>query len=572
SHDSASYSISSSSAVAPDALPFVQRYLDLRLGTKPATRDAFIVHGQFGASVEQIFQEVNTFLADHDGEIVILDFQHFYSFSQETHSYLMSLIDSYFGNRLCPLSRIISHISLRWMREKGYQVIAIYRNDAALGIPTLWPSSRWPTPWPETTSITTMFMFLEEKMSVRPADAGFVTQCVLTPDVKFFLKNCFSTLEKKCAIPCNHAIIPWLQKQRPGSKGINVVICDFVKMEGINFCKTFNFEKKARNMNPNLTIGKDLENWMTNLPEKLRNISITHLAIPGSHDSATYSIKRFSAVSPDAPPFVRHLSKVFGLLVKCIVYKWSITQHSSIEDQLQQGIRYLDLRLATKSENRNAFIVHGMYGANVEEIFEAVNKFLANHNGEIVILDFQHFYSFTEAAHIHLIEKINSYYQKRLCPKSYDFSHVSLQWMNNKGYQIISIYRNKAASEISTLWPSQKWRTHWPDTTSLITLFKFLERKLATRPLNLGLVTQCVLTPDMKFVLKHCCSNLREKCSKPCNRAALPWFEKQRPGNDGVNVVICDFVTLSNFPFCRNIVQLNDKLLANELDATEIVD
>ncbi|PSN46492.1 PI-PLC X domain-containing protein 3, partial [Blattella germanica] len=214
------------------------RYLDLRLGTKPETRDAFIVHGQFGATVEQIFQEVNTFLADHDGEIVILDFQHFYSFSQETHSYLMSLIDSYFGNRLCPLSRIISHISLRWMREKGYQVIAIYRNDAALGIPTLWPSSRWPTPWPETTSITTMFMFLEEKMSVRPADAGFVTQCVLTPDVKFFLKNCFSTLEKKCAIPCNHAIIPWLQKQRPGSKGINVVICDFVKMKGINFCKT----------------------------------------------------------------------------------------------------------------------------------------------------------------------------------------------------------------------------------------------------------------------------------------------------------------------------------------------
>ena len=162
------------------------------------------------------FKILTPFLADHESEIVILDFQHFYSFTQENHSYLMSLIDSQFGNKLCPLSRIISHISLRWMKDKNYQVIAIYRNDAALGIPTFWPSSRQPTPWPETASLSPMFSFLEDRLHSRPSEAGFVTQCVLTPDVKFFLKHCFSSLEEKCAKPCNRAMIPWLLKMHPG--------------------------------------------------------------------------------------------------------------------------------------------------------------------------------------------------------------------------------------------------------------------------------------------------------------------------------------------------------------------
>lgn len=72
----------------------VYRYLDLRVATKPATKDVFVVHGQYGSTIENIFQDINTFLADHESEIVILDFQHFYSFTQENHSYLMSLIDS----------------------------------------------------------------------------------------------------------------------------------------------------------------------------------------------------------------------------------------------------------------------------------------------------------------------------------------------------------------------------------------------------------------------------------------------------------------------------------------------
>lgn len=192
----------------------------------------------YGMEIEKILQEVDAFLADHEGEIIILDFQHFYSFTKENHSYLMTVIGSYFGSRMCPTSHTLTHVTLQWMKEKGCQVIVIYRNSAAAGVPVYWPSNRWPTPWPETTSIKTMIAFLEEKMAIRPVDTGFVTQCVLTPDRKFFLMHVFSSLEEKCGKPCNKAIIPWLQRQQPGSKGVNIVISDFIKMENIPFCKT----------------------------------------------------------------------------------------------------------------------------------------------------------------------------------------------------------------------------------------------------------------------------------------------------------------------------------------------
>ena len=188
--------------------------------------------------VEKILQEVDAFLADHEGEIIVLDFQHFYSFTTEDHSYLMTVIGNYFGSRMCPTSRTLTHVTLHWMKENGYQVIVIYRDNAAAGVPAYWSSDRWPTPWPETTSISTMIAFLEERMASRPTDTGFVTQCVITPDVKFFFKHCFSSLEEKCGKPCNKAIIPWLQKEHPGPKGVNIVISDFIKMENIPFCKT----------------------------------------------------------------------------------------------------------------------------------------------------------------------------------------------------------------------------------------------------------------------------------------------------------------------------------------------
>lgn len=212
--------------------------MDLRLATRRQSKELFVVHGLYGCDIKQTLNEVDQFLMSHPNEIVILDFQHFYDFSIEAHSYLLSMLGNLFGNRLCPLPRDLKQITLRWMRQNWYQVIVVYRDLAAAGLSTMWPGNSWPTPWPDTTSCTMLFSFLDEKMALRPLNAGYVTQCVLTPNVKFVILHPFSNLEAKCGTPCNRAILPWIKKQVPGPKGVNVIISDFIKMSGIPFAET----------------------------------------------------------------------------------------------------------------------------------------------------------------------------------------------------------------------------------------------------------------------------------------------------------------------------------------------
>jgi hypothetical protein len=63
--------------------------------------------------------------------------------------------------------------------------------------------------------------------------------------------------------------------------------------------------------------------------------------VTGSHDSASCSITPSSGIAPDAIPCVQRLAKMFGPLVKRFVFKWSVTQHASIKEQLHCGVRFV---------------------------------------------------------------------------------------------------------------------------------------------------------------------------------------------------------------------------------------
>lgn len=80
----------------------------------------------------------------------------------------------------------------------------------------------------------------------------------------------------------------------------------------------------------------DLEYWMTNLPDSIRNnFAIINLAIPGSHDSFTYGINRKSGLAPDSEEILQKLYP----FVPCVIRRWSKTQKYTVVDQLRSGIR-----------------------------------------------------------------------------------------------------------------------------------------------------------------------------------------------------------------------------------------
>ncbi|CAL7933202.1 unnamed protein product [Xylocopa violacea] len=275
----------------------------------------------------------------------------------------------------------------------------------------------------------------------------------------------------------------------------------------------------------------------------------------------TYTINRQSDVGPDEPRYIRALGRYFSSVSKPIIFNWSITQNKSIKDQLNGGIRYLDLRVATKSTDNHIYFLHGLYGSKIYQSLKEIAEWLVSHTNEIIILDFQHFYLFAEINHRHLIEIIYQTFQTKLCPVSSTFDHITLRSLNLKNYQIIVIYRNAYAQNYSHLWPSGLWRTPWPNTVRVNELINFLNVELRSRSLQIGFISQCLLTPDVFYVLKNPCGTLKTNLVAQCQKDILSWINQKQPGRGGLNVVIADFIADNDFIFCKTVIDSNKKFL-----------
>ena len=163
----------------------------------------------------------------------------------------------------------------------------------------------------------------------------------------------------------------------------------------------------------------DLECWMTNLPEDLKNVPLINLAIPGtytlvvfrkklndrsarvrltvhvtrisrsgSHDSFTSTITSSSKISPDAEPVVQNL-KCLGPLLGVVVSRWARTQDHDITRQLSSGVRYFDLRISTKEGTEQLYFVHGQYSVDVVSVLNEIENFLDLHPKEVRSVGFR---------------------------------------------------------------------------------------------------------------------------------------------------------------------------------------
>lgn len=150
---------------------------------------------------------------------------------------------------------------------------------------------------------------------------------------------------------------------------------------------------------------------MTLLPETLRTIPVINLAIPGSHDSMSYSIVRGAAVAPDSE---RIIGKV-NCILPCVVRRWARTQSLTTAQQLRAGIRYFDLRISMHAKDRRFYFVHGLYGEPIENPLTEIRQFVTEHPDEFVVLDCQHFYAFDgEADYDRLANELRSMFGVRL--------------------------------------------------------------------------------------------------------------------------------------------------------------
>lgn len=327
-----------------------------------------------------------------------------------------------------------------------------------------------------------------------------------------------------------------------------------------NSAKTLNSSKTE-----NCRFSEDLSSWMSCMPEELRRLPIIHLAIPGSHDSGTWPINEHSDWAPDLDSILKKL-KWLGIIVKWVTSRWSKAQDFNVLQQLEAGVRYFDLRIATrvsKDNVRDFYIVHGLYGPPLKEVLAQIQQFLTAHPKEVVIIDCQHFYSVTTNDHDTLATIFyDSLKDKIVQTTSSYMNNLTMNYMNDNQYQVIMVYRNSQALKYN-FFPSSAYPTPWPDTTNPDILCEILTENLRTRNNNVGYVSQFILTPVAKTILTNLFTgNLKKFSGLQLLSKKLHWVKEQTPGARGVNVIIADFVDIQDQNFCRTVIDLNQKLLA----------
>jgi len=240
--------------------------------------------------------------------------------------------------------------------------------------------------------------------------------------------------------------------------------------------------------------------------------------------------------------------------------RWSLTQKATITEQLKAGVRYFDMRPGYLSEPDDFFFTHGIYGDKIAKMLEEMKSFLEANPKEVLIVDFNHFYSFTDSLHERFV---NDVVLKNFKDKTFNHGssyeiNMSLKDFWDKEKQVIIRYCNtKSTNENKELWPSQIIDSPWFNTDSITKLIPDLDSRLDTLKNDTINVFQAILTPQNATIAFHFTSSLQKYLAVPGNVHIKGWLEtvlSQR--KKGVNVVICDFELLSQL--VPSILNLNN--------------
>ncbi len=261
--------------------------------------------------------------------------------------------------------------------------------------------------------------------------------------------------------------------------------------------------------------------WMTEMSSALRDVPLTKMAIPGSHDAGTYSIADGAPFSPDLPlddlPRLKDLileNPTLAPQVNSFMARFARAQGKSIAEQLNTGVRYFDLRpgASANGDGDELLIVHSLYGGSILSMIDDVAAFLATHPKEVVILDISHFTAMSDRHHAALISRIKTAFDGKLVPAPTAPSadnpradQYTIGDIQSHGWQVVCIYHDDHAAAQPGLWrygtPTEtKWWPYKPTTGEVKAVLE--DRLRSDRPLLSGgslFVLQTILTPDAPY-------------------------------------------------------------------------
>ncbi|XP_066103136.1 PI-PLC X domain-containing protein 1-like isoform X5 [Saccopteryx bilineata] len=300
--------------------------------------------------------------------------------------------------------------------------------------------------------------------------------------------------------------------------------------------------------------------WMSALCPRLWDVPLHHLSIPGSHDTMTYSLNKKSPISRTESPLLQFLAKALPCITRPVVLKWSVTQVLNVTEQLDAGVRYLDLRIAHMLEGseKNLHFVHMMYTAVlVEDTLTEISEWLEKHPQEVVILACRNFEGMTDDLHEYLVACVRNIFGHMLCPRG---EVPTLRQLWARGEQVLLSYDDEGTvRRHGELWPAIPY--WWGNQVKPEKLIRYLEHmKSYGRPGGL-FVAGINLTENLQYILAHPSESLW-RLTLPSLPQLRAWVRDQCPGPGTccTNIIAGDFIGSDSF--VNDVIRLNEKLLS----------
>lgn len=240
--------------------------------------------------------------------------------------------------------------------------------------------------------------------------------------------------------------------------------------------------------------------WMTQSQASLGNRLLNEIVIPGTHDSGTYSITSSGDYADDGnedpvakwvsgqeghwyTPIIKPVLNWVTKEDKSMVAGWAHVQRADFAQQLNDGIRYIDLRVQQK--NGQYLIVHGLTGGNLNDLMTAIRAFYAasGNDKEILLLDFNHTFDMDDATFIAWLKTnlVDAKGNSLIIPRGSDL-HLNNIWATSK--RIMVFYDDETTvNNDPDLWYSEFVSTpqidsDWPNKNDQSDLSNYWEAKL----------------------------------------------------------------------------------------------
>lgn len=284
------------------------------------------------------------------------------------------------------------------------------------------------------------------------------------------------------------------------------------------FTFSLDYINSMENLNPLQDNKKkySTQSWMFDLKNEIQDTPLTELWIPGTHDSSSDKIKFTSEISSGGflPTELEKLKYIgVGYIVNAVIAGFSKTQNLTIQEQLDRGARFLDIRVTWRDDkhSQDYWTYHGLYNETLTDVFQQINNFINYHPNEVIICEIGGFQNIKLHQHDEIAKIINSEFQdkilysweknKGIFQENY-IININLKKMYEKNKNIIILYKNMETAQKYNYYSSGHYMYGpWPNKQTTQELKGYLDNKFTTNYAGAFRKTSGILTPDQSTIL-----------------------------------------------------------------------